>query len=171
LQAVADMVNMIVRMRRWVVRKIILTIRYTDTVWRRETIVPNKRPQDISRRTVPMKLKRLFVFAFVFSVVTTAIAQDSLRLQFDVTKDGSNVAKPEVSVNAGSAGLIEIDNVGRLSFTPTVRGSGVAIAFDISSGGKQFQPRLVIRKDESGSISWTSVTGAESFKLTVSWVR
>ena len=58
------MVNMIVRMRRWVVRKIILTIRYTDTVWRR-----------------------------------------------------SHVAKPEVSVNAGSAGLIEIDNVGRLSFT------------------------------------------------------
>lgn len=118
-----------------------------------------------------MKLKRLFVFAFVFALVIPAMAQESLRFQFDVTKDGSSVAKPEVSVNGGSAGFIEVDNVGSLSFTPTVRGSGVAIAFDINSGGKQFHPSLVISKDQPGSISWTSVTGAESFKLTVSWVQ
>lgn len=118
-----------------------------------------------------MKWKRLLAFAFVFSSVTTAIAQDSLRFQFDVTKGGSSVGKPEVSVNAGSAGRIEIDNVGRISFTPSVRGSDVAIAFDISSGGKQFRPSLVISKDKPGSISWTSAAGAESFNLTVSWVR
>lgn len=119
-----------------------------------------------------MKLNRLFVVAFVLSVgIPSAIAQESVRLQFDVTKDGSSLAKPEMSVSSGSPGRIEIDNVGRLSFTPTVRGSGVAIAFDISSGGKQFQPRLVISRDEPGSISWTSITSAESFKLTVSWVR
>jgi len=120
-----------------------------------------------------MKLSRLFVFVFLFSVgMSLAVAQGSIRLQFEVVKDGSTVANPEVSVTAGSAGSIEIDNVGRFAFTPTFRGSdGVAIAFDISSGGKQFQPRLVISKNEPGSLSWTSDTRTESFQLTVSWVR
>jgi len=120
-----------------------------------------------------MKLSRLFVFGFLLSVgISLAIAQESIRLQFEVVKDGSTVAKPELSVTSGSAGSIEIDNVGRFGFTPTFRGSdGVAIAFDISSGGKQFRPRLVISKNEPGALSWTSDTGAESFKLMVSWVR
>jgi len=119
-----------------------------------------------------VKLNHLFVLAFVLSAgLSAAMAQESVRLRFEVVKDGSTVAKPEISVTSASAGRIEIDNVGRISFTPSVRNSDLAIAFDISSGGKQFQSRLVIRKDEPGSISWTSDTGAESFKLTVSWVR
>ena len=118
-----------------------------------------------------MKLSPLFAFAFVVSVgMSAGLAQESIRLQFEVTKDGSTVAKPEVSVNSGTAGHIEIDGVGRFGFTPTFRDSDVAIAFEISSGGKQFQPRLMIRKNEPGSIAWTSATSPESFKLTVSWV-
>ena len=119
-----------------------------------------------------MKLSRLLVFAFVFSAgMSPAIAQELIRLQFEVAKDGSTVAKPEVSLNSGSAGRIEVDDVGRFALTPTLRGSDVAIAFDISSGDKQFHPRLVISKNGPGSISWTSDTGAESFKLTVSLDR
>src|SRR5258705_10107602 len=150
----------------------ILSIRRAIDVCWREDIVLNKRRLESGRRRVPMKLNRLFVFAFVLSVgIPSAIAQESVRLQFHVTKDGSSVAKPEMSMTSGSHGRLEIDTVGRLSFTPRVRGSSVAIAFDISSGSKQFQPSLVIGKDEPGSISWTSLTGSESFKLTVSWVR
>ena len=119
-----------------------------------------------------MKLSRLAVFAFIFLVgLSPAIAQESIRLQFEVAKDGSTLAKSEVSVNSGSTGRIEIADVGSFVFTPTFRGSGVAIAFDISARGKQFQPRIVITKNEPGSISWTPDTRAESFKLTVSWIR
>ena len=119
-----------------------------------------------------MELSRLFAFAFLFSVgMSPVIAQQSIRLQFEVTKDGSTVAKPEMSVNSGAAGRIEIADVGRVVFTPTLRDSDVAIAFDISSGGKQFKPRLVISANEPGSISWTSDARQESFTLTVSWVR
>ena len=120
-----------------------------------------------------MKLSRLLVFACLFSAGTSlAIAQESIRLQFEIVKDGSIVAKPEVSVISGSAGTIEVDDVGSFAFTPTFRGSdAVAIAFDIGSGGKQFQPRLVIGKNEPGTLSWTSDTRAQSFKLRVSWVR
>jgi hypothetical protein len=117
-------------------------------------------------------LSRLVAFVFLFSVGTSlAIAQEPIRLQFEVVKDGSTVAKLAVSVTSGSAANIEIANVGKFAFTPTFRGSDVAIAFDISSGGKQLRPRLVISKNEPGTLSWTSVTRAESFKLTVSWVR
>jgi hypothetical protein len=104
--------------------------------------------------------------------MSSAIAQESIRLQFEVVKDGSTVAKPLVSLTSGSAGSIEVDGVGRFVFTPTSRGlDDLAIAFDISSGGRRFQPRLVITKSEPGSLSWTSDTRTESFTLTVSWVR
>lgn len=120
-----------------------------------------------------MKLSRLFVLAcLVFVGTSLAIAQESIRLQFEVVKDGSTVAKPEVSVISGSVGSIEVDDVVKFAFTPTSRGSdAVVISFDIKSGGKQFQPRLVISKNEPGSLSWPSDTRAESFKLRVSWVQ
>jgi len=120
-----------------------------------------------------MKLSRLFVFAcLVFIGTSLATAQESIRLQFEIVKDGSTVAKPEVSVISGSSGSIEVDNVVLFSFTPTLRGSdAVAISFDIRSGGKQFQPRLVISKNEPGSLSWPSDTRAQSFKVRVSWLQ
>lgn len=120
-----------------------------------------------------MKLHRLFVFAILFSVgASLTMAQESIGLKFEVVKDGSTVAQPEVSVTSGSAGRIEIDGVGQFAFTPTFRGSdSVAITFDIKTGGKQLQPRLVISKSEPGTLSWTSETRPESFKLKVSWIR
>ena len=120
-----------------------------------------------------MKLRLLFVFAFlVLGGMPLVIAQESIRLQFEVVKEGSTVAKPEVSVASGSVGSLEIDDVGRIAFTPTFRGSdSVAIAFDISSGGEQLHPRLVIGRNEPGSLSWSLGTSAQSVKLTVSWVR
>jgi hypothetical protein len=119
-----------------------------------------------------MTLRRLLVMSLLFSVGTSqSIAQESIRLRFGVVKDGSTVAKPEVAVISGSAAAIEVDDVGRIAFTPTFRGSdAVSVAFDIRSRGKQLQPRLVISKNEPGTLSWTSAT-RESVKLTVSWIR
>lgn len=120
-----------------------------------------------------MKLNRFFAFAILCSVGTSlTMAQESIGLKFDVVKDGSTVAQPEVSVTSGSAGSIEFDGVGQFAFTPTVRGSdAVTIAFDIKAGGKRLQPRLVISKSEPGTLSWTSETAGQSFKLRVSWIR
>ena len=119
-----------------------------------------------------MKLSRLLVITFVFSIgMVPATAQESVRLQFEVVKDGSTVAKPEVLVNSGAPGRIEIADVGTFAFTPILRDSRVAITFDISSTGKRFQPRLTISQNERGTIWWTSATSAESFSLTVAWTR
>jgi hypothetical protein len=119
-----------------------------------------------------MKVHQLFVVAFLIAGTSVAIAQDSVRLQLEIVKDGSTVATPEVSVIPGSTGTIELDRVGRIAFTPTLGGSeSVAVAFDIRVGGKRLQPRLVISRDEPGSVSWQSDTGSESFKIRVSWIR
>ncbi|HYT73364.1 MAG TPA: hypothetical protein VEL79_01335 [Vicinamibacterales bacterium] len=120
-----------------------------------------------------MKFSRLLaVFSVVCIGASLAIAQDSIRLQFEVVKDGATVAKPEVSVAAGSTGTLEVADVGNVAFIPTLRGSDdVSIAFDIRSGGKEFRPRLVISKDQSGTLSWGSDGGAHSLKIKVSWER
>lgn len=120
-----------------------------------------------------MKLSRLLaVVSLVSFGASLAIAQESIRLKFEVVKDGATVAKPEVSVTAGSTGTLEVADVGSFAFTPTLRGSDdVTVAFDIKSGGKAFQPVLVISKDQAGTLSWGSVAGAHSLKIKVSWAR
>ena len=120
-----------------------------------------------------MKFSRLFVVVSLVSFgASLAIAQDSTRLRFEVVKDGATVANPEVSVAAGSTATLEVADVGRVAFTPTLRGSdGVGIAFDIRSGGKEFHPSVVIGKDQPGTLSWTSEAGAHSFRIKVSWAQ
>jgi hypothetical protein len=118
-----------------------------------------------------MKVSRLFLVACLFLGASLATGQDVIRLRFEVVKDGTTVAKPEIAIAAGATGSMKLDAVGDIAFTPTLRGSeSVDIAFHVTSAGKEFQPRLVITHDEPGSLSWTS-PGPHAFKLSVSWVR
>jgi hypothetical protein len=45
----------------------------------------------------------------------------------------------------------------------------LAVVSLVCFGASEFQPRLVISKDEAGTLSWTSDAGAHSFKVKVSW--
>ena len=118
-----------------------------------------------------MKLHQLIVIACLIGGASVTTAQESIRLQFEIVKDGSTVATPEVSVISGTTGTIELDR-GRIAFTPTQRGSeSVAVAFDIVMGGKRLQPRLVISGKEPGSLAWRSDTGTESFRIRVSRIQ
>ena len=103
----------------------------------------------------------------------SARAQERTRLQFEVTIDGSIVARPEMSVQSGGEGRLELNEVHgeeRVTFTPTVRGDDVAVAFDISSGGRQFRPTLVITGTVPGSLESVTSTRAQTIRLTVSLV-
>jgi hypothetical protein len=134
---------------------------------------------------VPMKCTRFFVFACVVSFGTAPVmAQEPTRLQIQVTRDGSVVARPELRVESGREGRLELSDeflptpkpswvVGlreRVAITPTVRGDDLAIAFNIASGDDQFQPSMVISKDVRGSVEWTAADG-KPIRLTVSWVQ
>ncbi len=118
-----------------------------------------------------MTFSRLLVVACLCLGASLANGQESIRLRFEVVKDGKTVATPEVAVAAGATGRIKVDAVGDIAFTPTLRGSeSVDIAFHVTSAGKDLQPRLVITQDEPGALSWAS-PGPHAFTLSVSWVR
>ena len=119
-----------------------------------------------------MRMRHLVLLGFVFSIgMPSVLAQESVGLRFEVVKSGSILALPEVSVQSGSAGEIQIEGIGGFAFTPVVRGSTLAIAFDIRAGEKHLQPQLVIDKVVPGSLSWTSAPDEQPLKVTVFWVR
>jgi hypothetical protein len=109
------------------------------------------------------------------AAVSPAIAQDSLRLLFEITVDGSVVARPELKVQSGGEGDItfgEKQSQARVTFTPTVRGDDIDLAFDITDGGKRLKPTLRISKTVPGSVEWISPAhGQKTVLLAVSWVR
>jgi len=119
-----------------------------------------------------MRMRHMVLLGLVFSIgMPSALAQESIGLRLEIVKSGSILAEPEVSVPSGSAGEIQIEGVGRFVFTPVVRGSNLAIAFDIQAGEKHLQPQLVINKVVPASLSWTSAPDGQPFKVTVFWVR
>ena len=126
-----------------------------------------------------MKLRRvrLIVLAGIVAgaAVSTAIAQESPRLLFEVTVDASVVARPELRVPSGGEGSIvlgEKQGKARVTFTPTVRGDDIDVAFDITDGDKRLRPTLRISRTVPGSIEWMSpAQGQKTVRLAVSWVR
>ena len=131
-----------------------------------------------------MNCSRFFVFACVVAFGTSSVmAQEPTRLQIQITRDGSVVARPELRVEAGREGRLELSGEflpnpkpwlaglrEKIAITPTVRGDDLALAFNIASGDEQFRPSLVISKDVQGSVEWTGADG-QPITLTVSWVQ
>ena len=132
-----------------------------------------------------MKWSRLFVFACVVALgMSTAVAQEPTSvLQIEIERGGSIVAKPRLGLLSGREGRLELSdefvpNVDpllkglreKITITPTVRGDDISLAFNITSGAKQFRPVLVISKDVRGSVEWTAADG-QPIKLAVSWIR
>ena len=91
--------------------------------------------------------------------VSTALAQESRRLSFEITVDGAVVARPEVKLEEdGEVAMVLGAKPAqiRVTLTPTVRGDDIDIAFDITDGDKHLVPTLRISKTAQGSIEWTS---------------
>ena len=123
-----------------------------------------------------LRRARLIVVAAIVAgaAVSTATAQESLRLQFEITVDGSVVAKPELKVQSGGEGSIAFGEKSQavVAFTPTVRGDDIDFAFDITDGEKRLSPTLRISKTVPGSMEWMSPAhGQKTVRLAVSWVR
>ena len=131
-----------------------------------------------------MNFGRLFVLACLLAVsMSPVLAQETTRLQIEITRDGTLVAKPELRLLPGREGLVELSaefspNVPplleglreKIRITPTVRGDDVTLAFNIASANKQFRPSLVISKDVKGSVEWTAADG-QPIRLTVAWIQ
>lgn len=108
----------------------------------------------------------LLVCALSLVSLFAAAAQDSVRLRFQIMRNGSVIANPEISVAQGSVGRIDIRDSFTCEVTPTMHDSQLDLAFDIKTGDRHLQPRLVIGKTEPGVVSWTSASGVV-MKMTV----
>jgi hypothetical protein len=125
---------------------------------------------------------RLWALAVVvIASMVTGAAQETFRLQFEVTHGGSLIAKPELRVLSGGEGFIVLGGQSvpnspldglreRITVSPTAQGDNVAIAFDITSGDRRFRPVLVISDGMRGSLEWTASNG-QLLRVAVGWVR
>jgi len=131
-----------------------------------------------------MKRGHVIVFVCLIALgITTARAQQNHHvLLFEITKNGTVIATPELWLRDGQAGRISISEEDapsvakikglreRITVTPTGQGENMSMAFDIRSDTKQFRPTLVISRDIKGAIEWPSYEG-QAIRLTVSWVN
>jgi len=115
---------------------------------------------------------RCLLLCCVLSVIFGAAgsAQEPIRLRFQIISNGSVVANPELVVNRGSIGRIEVKDSVSLAFTPRIDDSRLTLAFDIRTGDKHLRPQLGIDSNNSGVISWTSASG-ESIRITIVPIR
>ena len=131
---------------------------------------------DSKEIVMTLRHAKLIVLACIVAgaAVSTAIAQESLRLQFEITVDGSVLGKPELRLEPGGQGSIAFGEKSQavVMLTPTVRGDDIDIAFDITDGDKRLNTTLRISKNVPGSIEWMSpAQGQKTVRLAVSWVR
>jgi hypothetical protein len=121
-----------------------------------------------------MRSIRLFVLAYVVALFfVPAAAQEPPRLLFEVTVDGTVVARPELRVPLGQEGRLSLDREPdlQLRFTPTSRGDDLALAFTINSGGRELRPVLRIARTLRGTLELPPPRGAETLRLVVSWIQ
>ena len=116
-------------------------------------------------------LNLLLVVAMVMSVGPGIAAHDTIRLHFEIYKNGELVAKPAAAVSPNTTGSVTLDAVGRIAFTPRMRNAdSVVISFEIQSGGRLMTPQVAIA-GEPASLAWTAEAGSDAFKLQVTWIR
>ena len=95
---------------------------------------------------------------------------ETVRLQFEFSRDGEIIARPAVTLTNGLIGRVEVNAIGSFAFVPTLRGSDLDINFDILTGARRLRPSLVIGRQQAGAISWTSET-SQQIRMTVTWIR
>jgi hypothetical protein len=125
---------------------------------------------------------RLLVLACLVALAVSPItAQAAARLQIEITRDGSVMAKPELKLLSGGEGRLELNGElspvqalkglrERVTITPAVRDGEVALAFNIASGDRQLRPSMVISRDVRGSVEWMAADG-QPIRLTVAWIQ
>jgi hypothetical protein len=119
-----------------------------------------------------MKPSRLFALACVSALsLVPAAAQEAPRLLFEVSVDGTVVAKPELRVPLGGEGRLSFDREPydlQVRFTPTLRGDDIALALTITSRGQEARPMLRISSSRPGILEWAPKASGQQYRLAIS---
>ena len=118
-----------------------------------------------------MKPSHLFALVCVIALfLMPAAAQDAPHLLFEVSVDGTTIAKPELRVPLGGVGRLSLDSL-QLRFTPTLRGDDLALAFTIMLEGQESRPTLRISRSVPGSLALKPKADGPSYRIGISWVQ
>ena len=115
-----------------------------------------------------MKASRLLAMACLAAVfLATAAAQETPRLLFEVSVDGTVVAKPELRVRPGEESRLDLDDL-QVRFTPTLRGDDIVLEFRIQTGGDEIFPTLRISRTTPGSLRFRRSVDGPDYRIAIS---
>ena len=118
-----------------------------------------------------MKPSRLFALVCVIALsLMRAAAQEAPHLLFEVSVDGTTIAKPELRVPLGGVGRLSLDSL-QLRFTPTLRGEDLALAFTIMLEGQESRPTLRISRSMPGTIDLKPKADGPSHRIRIVWLE
>jgi hypothetical protein len=104
----------------------------------------------------------------IVSLSVHAFAQDSVRLQLTVYKNGAVVSSPTVAVAEANTASVTVNGVGAISVSPTrLDAERTAINLHVESGDKTMRPRLVLIGSEPGVMKWQSPSDAYELRVSV----
>jgi hypothetical protein len=96
-------------------------------------------------------------------------AQEQIRLKLEIFRNGNEIAAPTVGAVDEQTGSVTVENAS-LSFTPhRVDPDKVAVSFEIATDGKILKPRIILRGQELGTLSWK--VASDSFEIRVAAIR
>ena len=111
-------------------------------------------------------LKRLVLIGSLALVASSGFAQDTIRLQFELVKNDTVIAKPQLSVAEGGQGSLAVPEFADISFSAGRPSEGrVPVSFEIQSAGQTTRPRVVLVQSEPVSVTWKH--GSDSLLLRV----
>jgi endospore appendages protein len=119
-------------------------------------------------------MKRSIWSALIATVVlgTSVIAQDTVRLQIQAYRNGTQVGAPTISVAENQTGSVTVNGVASVSLSPKrIDAENLSLDLEVVAGDKTMKPRLVLRRQEPGSMKWQSSSGNDSFELRISLLR
>jgi hypothetical protein len=110
----------------------------------------------------------LFSLVVLIAFGAPLLAQDIIRLQVEMYRNGSQVAVPTISVVENQTGSVKSDGV-TVSLLPTrLDSQHLSVNLEVAEGSKTLRPRLVLNGQETASVKWTDT---DSFELRISELR
>jgi hypothetical protein len=96
-------------------------------------------------------------------------AQEQIRLKLEIFRNGNEIAAPTIGVVDRQTGAVTVENAS-LSFTPhRIDPDKVAVSFEIAADGKILTPRITLRGQELGTLSWK--VASDLFEIRVAAIR